>query len=227
MPRAAITAPAESAALPARVDAAVKLLDSISPLPVRLLVAITIAAAAAYGAVMGSWRLDSAERWLLPLYVAIKTPLLIYATTLVCLPGYFVLNTVLGLRAEFAAALRAILAGQAAMAVALVSLAPITKFIYVCGADKREALLFNAAAFTIATLAAQVVTFRRYRPLIALNRGHILCLWFWLVAYAFVGTQAGWMLRPFVGTPSLDVAFLRDEPFSNAYVVVWKLIAGP
>ena len=202
------------------------MLDSLSPVRIRTLMVMTILSAAAYGAVMGSWRLDSAERWLLPLYVAIKTPLLIYATTLICLPGYFVLNTVLGLRADFAAAIRAILAGQAALAVALVSLAPITKFIYTCGADKREALLFNAAVFAVATLAAQVVTFRRYRPLIARSRAHILCLWFWLIAYAFVGTQAGWMLRPFVGTPSLNVTFLRDEPFSNAYVVVWKLIVG-
>lgn len=208
------------------MDHTTRLLDSLAPLSFGTLVTVTLLAAAAYGAVMGSWKLDTAERWLLPIYVAIKTPLLIYATSLICLPGYFVLNTVLGLRADFAAALRAILAGQAALAIALVSLAPITKFFYLCGVDKREALLFNAAAFTVATLAAQVVTFRRYRPLIARNRSHILCLWFWLIVYAFVGTQAGWMLRPFVGTPGIEVAFLRDEPFSNAYVVVWKLIVG-
>ena len=51
-------------------------------------------------------------------------------------------------------------------------------------------------------------------------------LWGWLIAYTFVGIQMGWMLRPFVGTPGIPVTFFRQEPFTNAYVVIAKLVFG-
>ena len=51
-------------------------------------------------------------------------------------------------------------------------------------------------------------------------------LMIWVGLYAFVGMQMGWMLRPFIGDPGLPVAFFRQEPFSNAYVVIARLIFG-
>ena len=183
-------------------------------------------AGAVYGAVMGSFQLDSAERGLLVLFGAIKAPLLVFATTLICLPGYFTLNTVLRLRPDFPAAAGAIIQGQAALTVALASLAPITRFAYICGLDHRQAILFNAAMFALATAVAQVVLLRQFRPLIARNPRHRLTLWAWVILYAFVGIQAGWMLRPFIGTPGKPVTFVREEPFSNAYVVIASLITG-
>lgn len=36
----------------------------------------------------------------------------------------------------------------------------------------------------------------------------------------------GWILRPFVGSPDIPVSFFRAEAFSNAYVVVARLILG-
>lgn len=221
-----MTTAARAAPVLDRLDDLLRAIGGLAPVRTSALVGAGLLAAAAYGAVMSSWRTDTPERLLLPLFGAIKTPLLIITTTALCLPGFFVLNTVLRLRADFAAALRAILAAQAALALALVSLAPVTKFVYFCGANQREALLFNALMFAIATLLAQIVILRRYRPLLARARAHAACLAYWLAAYAFVGIQMGWMLRPFVGSPGLRVAFLRDEPFTNAYVVVWGLVFG-
>jgi hypothetical protein len=183
-------------------------------------------AAASYGAVMGSWRVFEPGRIVLVLIVASKMPLLICGTTLICMPGFFVLNTVLGLRADFAAAMRAVLAGQAALCAALLSLAPVTRFVYMCGVDHRTAILFNAAMFTLATVAAQVVMFRRYRPLMERRREHAVMLWVWVGMYAFVGMQMGWMLRPFIGNPAIRPTFFREEPFTNAYVVIVRLIFG-
>ena len=187
---------------------------------------VVIVAGAVYGAFMGSFRLVSAERLLMVLYAAVKVPILIFGTSLVCLPGFFVLNTVLGLRAEFGRALRAVLAGQAALTVALASLGPITRFVYVNGVEHRWALLINAAMFTVATGIAQLVMLRRYRELVEINPLHRITLWVWVALYAFVGIQMGWMLRPFVGSPDVPVSFLRDEPLSNAYIVVLRLITG-
>jgi hypothetical protein len=192
----------------------------------RLLPALVLIFGALYGASMGSFRLHSPERLLLVLYSGVKVPLLLFATSAVCLPGFFVLNTVLGLRDDLKEALRAILAGQAGLSVALASLAPLTRFWYFSSESHRAALLFNAAMFTLATLAGQVIMLRYYRPLLQRNPRHRLMIAAWLVLYAFVGMQMGWMLRPFVGSPGLPVAFFRQEPFTNAYVVIAGLIFG-
>lgn len=186
-----------------------------------LIVAI---AGAAYGAVLGSWGAGGPGRLVLIPYAAIKVPLLVLATTMVCLPGYFVLSTVLGLRADFARALGAIGAGQAGLAISLASLAPITRVVYVSGIGHAQALVLAAGMFVLATLAGTAVMLRRYRPLIAKSRRHRVMLGFWVVSYVFVGIQMGWMLRPFVGTPGLPVTFVRQEPWTNAYVAVARIV---
>lgn len=194
----------------------------------RTLMVVILLAAPVYGAFMGSFSL-CADRALMIVYVAVKLPLLLAATTALCLPGYFVLSTVLGLRDDFPRAIRAILASQAALALALASLGPLTRLFYFSGATHRGALLFSALMFTLATAVGQVILLRHYRPLTAhpaRGRRHRLMLWAWVVLYAFVGMQMGWMLRPFVGAPGLPVTFFRDEPFSNAYVVIVRLFFG-
>ena len=179
-----------------------------------------------YGACMGSFQLDSSDRLLLMLYGGLKVPLLLFSTTVVCLPGFFVLNTLLGLRDDFRDVLQAIVAGQAGLSIVLASLAPLTRFWYFSTSAYRAALLFNVAMFTVATLAGQFVMLRYYRELMRRHRHHRLMLGAWVILYAFVGIQMAWMLRPFVGSPGLPVSFFRQEPFSNAYVVVARLFFG-
>ena len=179
-----------------------------------------------YGAFMGSFTVYSFERSLALLYVALKVPLLIFATSLICLPGFFTLNAVLGLQGDFARALRAIAAAQAALTLALASLGPLTSVFYLSGITHDGALMLNALMFLLATLAGQSVMRRSYAGLIAHpERGprHRLMLWVWTLLYAFVGMQMGWMLRPFVGSHELPVTFFRAEPFSNAYVAIIAL----
>lgn len=179
-----------------------------------------------YGFCMGSFSATEAERWWLAIFAAAKVPLLLGATTLLCLPAYFILNTILGLRDDFAAGLQAILAGQAALSIALASIAPLTLVWYASDVTYRAALLFNAAAFAVSTLAGHVIMLRHYRPLIRRDARHRLGLTSWLCLYAFVGIQMGWMLRPFIGSPGQPPQFFRPEPFSNAYVVVARLLIG-
>jgi hypothetical protein len=212
----------------ARFDGALWRLGSpdAGPLPWRTLGASLLIAGPFYGAVMGSFALDRVERLLMVAYAAAKMPILLLGTCAVCLPGFFVLSSVLGLRRDFREAFGAILSGQAALALGLASLAPITRFIYESGADHRAALLFNGAMFALSTAGGQAVMVRRYRPLIRRDRAHRWMLWMWVGLYAFVGIQMGWTLRPFVGSPGVAVTFFRSEPFSNAYVTVFHLIAG-
>lgn len=187
---------------------------------------MVIVFSAFYGAVMGTYHLVAPERGLQVLYAALKLPLLLLVTSLLCLPAFLVLNTVLGLRDDFREALQAILAGQAGLSVGLASLAPMVRFWYFSNSDYSSAQLFNALLFAIATGAGHLVMRRYYRPLIARRPAHRATLYAWVALYAFVGIQMGWTLRPFIGIPTQPVTFFRAEPFSNAYVFVAGLLFG-
>jgi len=193
--------------------------------PWWLLPVLIVAFGPIYGAIMGSFGLDSAGRLLQVTFSAVKVPLLLMATTALCLPAFFVLNTVCGLRQEFGRAFQAILAGQAGLSVVLASLCPLTRFFYFSSADYNHALVFNAAAFALAAVGGQMVMLRYYRLLICRHPAHRIMLYAWLALYAFVGIQMGWTLRPFIGAPGMPVTFFREGPFTNAYVVVARLIA--
>jgi hypothetical protein len=180
----------------------------------------------AYGAAMGSFRgLAGQSQWPLQMaYSAVKVPLLLTATFAISLPSFFVLNTLFGLRQDFARAVRGLVATQAALAIVLASLAPITLLWYASSAVYRHALLVNGAMFAVASLSAQWLLRRHYAPLIARNRRHRWILWSWACVYVLVAVQMAWLLRPFVGTPSADVQFLRPEAWDNAYVFVARLV---
>jgi len=160
------------------------------------------------------------------LYTALKVPLLLLGSAAICLPGFMIATGVLGLGPALKRFLSAILAGQAAVAVALCSLGPLVLFFYASGVEHRVALLVNAGAFSCAAFAGQAVMRRRCAELLAEEPRHRLLLLAWSTLYVFVGIQMGWLLRPFVGDPALPTTFFRAQPFSNAYVAVAELIFG-
>ncbi len=180
---------------------------------------VVLACGLAYGGVMGAFGLRAGQMAL----SAIKVPLLLTATLGLSLPSYFVLNTLLGVRSDFAAAWRAVVASQAGLTIILVSLAPITAFWYASSADYRSAILFNALMFAVASAGAQGMLRRSYRPLIARDPKHRWLLRVWIILYAFVGIQMGWNLRPFIGTPDEPTRFFREGAWENAYVIVARM----
>jgi hypothetical protein len=177
-----------------------------------------------YGAVMGTFSATSWDRLLQIVYAAVKVPLLLLVTFLISLPSFFVLNTLLGLRSDFAEAVRALITTQAGLTIILASLAPFTGLWYATSADYGVAILFNALMFAIASFTAQFLLRRLYRPLIERNARHRILLRLWIVIYVFVGIQMGWVLRPFVGSPLAETRFFREGAFSNAYTFVGNLI---
>ncbi len=188
------------------------------------LVLIVVVFAAAYGAVLGSFRGIADGRALQIVYAAIKVPMLLLATSAVAMPSFFVLNSLFGLRSDFGAAVRALVSAQAALAIVLAALAPLTAVWYLSCDDYTLAILFNAMMFAVASFAAQGLLRAAYRPLIRHNPKHRGMLWTWLVIYMFVGIQMGWMLRPFVGSAGIEVQFFREGAWGNAYIVVARLI---
>jgi hypothetical protein len=190
----------------------------------RWLVVLVITCGPLYGAVMGTFSGLTPGRFHQLLYSSVKVPLLLLTTFLLCLPSFFVINTIAGLREDFGRVLRAVIGTQSCVTVVLASLAPLTVVWYLSSADYQLALLFNALMFGVASVAAQVVVRRYYGPLIRRSSRHRQLLHLWFLLYAFVGIQMAWVLRPFIGDPDLPVAFFRSEAWGNAYVVVATLV---
>lgn len=190
--------------------------------PLWRIVLLVVIGGFAYGAVMGSF----AGRPLQSLYSGIKVPMLLLGTSAIVLPNFYVLNTLLGLRDDFAAALRGVLAAQAVVAIALAALAPITLVGYASTGHYPTAMRVNFALFALATLAGHLGCEKFYRDLVARDRKHQIARYAWTALYVFVGIQLAWVFRPFVGDPHMATAFLREDAWSNAYVVVTRQILG-
>lgn len=185
--------------------------------PWLTLLGFVLVAGPLYGTVMGSYSGSMTQAS----FSASKVPLLLATTSLLCLPNFFVINTVLGLRDDFSAAMRGLLASQATFAIVLLSLAPILAFAYVSGIDYAGAISFNGVLFLVASLSAQVTLARHYRPLIERDPRHRIGLAAWMVLYVFIAIQLAWLLRPFIGHPNMPASFFRADAFeSNAYVKV-------
>lgn len=185
---------------------------------------IAAAGVAVYGLAMGSFSVDEPGRAWFMLFAAIKTPMLLAITTLVCLPAYAAVVLAAGLREDLWPAIARLVRAQATGAVVLASLAPVVIVAYTGVPSHAWAILVNAGVFAIGAGAGQLVAWRAFGPLIARHRRHLLLLALWFVAYAFVGVQLGWTLRPFVGTPGTPAEFFREEAFTNAYVAVFEII---
>jgi hypothetical protein len=186
------------------------------------LLALVVVCGLAYGAVMGAFTgsMGGPPRALQMLYSAVKVPLLLLATFALSLPSFFVLNSLMGLREDLAASARALLATQAGVTVVLAALAPFTLLWYASFDDYQSAILFNTLMFGVASITGQILLRRLYRPLIARDAKHRILLRIWLIIYAFVGIQMGWLLRPFIGDPKLPTRFLREDTWGNAYVIL-------
>jgi hypothetical protein len=183
-----------------------------------------------YGGVMGTYAGASSIRLLQIFYSASKVPPLLMVTFVLALPSFFVLNTLLGLRADFGRVLRALVTTQATVALVLAAMAPYTALWYASSADYPSAQLFNLLVFALASATGQIVLRRGYRSLIAADRRHYRMMRLWLGIYGFIGVQMGWVLRPFVGKPESAVQFFRPDSWTNAYVSVaqlfWKILGG-
>ena len=193
----------------------------------RTLLAMIVAFGVTYGALMGTFcGYDEPVRPLQSLYSATKVPLLLILTFCLALPSFYVLNMLMGLAGDFAQVLRALLATQAGLTVVLASLAPFTLLFYASTTNYDAAILFNALMFAIASLAGQRLLKRFYAPLIARDPRHRTMVRVWILLYAFVGIQMGWVLRPFIGDPDKPTTFFRQGAWGNAYVEVWGKVIG-
>src|SRR4051794_35937750 len=78
----------------------------------RLLITLITVFGALYGFLMGTFSGVRGDHSLQLIYSALKVPLLLLVTFGLSLPGFFVLNTLMGVRSDLQHALKALLAAQ-------------------------------------------------------------------------------------------------------------------
>jgi hypothetical protein len=185
------------------------------------LVLVVLLCGGLHGAVMGSYAgVEGA------LYAALKIPLLLLLSPLICLPSFRVVHAVLGLSDDLPAARRAVLAGQATLALSLASLSPVLVFVMLSTDHYHLVKLVNGALFVLASLAAQLTLVRHYRPRLAAERRHLVALAVWPAVYLFVALQLGYALRPFIGNPNFPTELLRDNWMGNVYLDLYWAVRG-
>ena len=169
----------------------------------------------------------------------VKVPLLFYLTLLVTFPSLYVFNALVGSRLRLGTVVRLLVASLGVMVAVLASLGPIVAFFSVSTASYPFMLLFNVAVYTVAGmlgLAFLLQTLHRLSVLDSQPRSaepgslgngraaggarsarkprtlskHVKTVFrLWVIVFALVGAQMGWVLRPFVGNPAMPFAWFR------------------
>lgn len=189
--------------------------------------------AALYGAVLGGW-----QGRVLAVYVAVKLPLVLVLTTALTLLLAFVGARVLGLDLALLEVAVLTASALAVASVLLAALAPVAGFLeWACPPPSPEARLTHNLLYLLHTgfvglsgLAGCGVLWRGLARAVAGAAGgprrarRAFALW--VVAFALVGGEVAWALRPFVGSVFEPVAFVRADALrGNVYEFVFTDIA--
>ena len=137
---------------------------------------------------------------------AIKLPALYLITLLVCLPTLYILNVLFGSKQSVGQHFAFLLTAVSVIAILLCGFAPVTLFFLITVDDYNFFILLNVAIFTITGILGVSFLYQVMRPVAEDDTAQGIkvrtnILRFWLGLYGFVGSQLGWTLRPFFGSP--------------------------
>lgn len=202
----------------------------------QMLISSTISLAL-YGGVVG---LSSSP--LQALASAIKLPILFLLTLLICLPTLYLFNLLRGGQLSALQTLALALTAITVTSAMTLAFAPVTLFFLITARSYAFFVLLNVAVLaltgavglsfmaggvkalnTLATLAPPPFEPDAPKPARAAGLMDSQLLQIWLLLYAFVGTQLGWTLRPFFGTPGAEFVLFRMLE-SNFYESVVRLL---
>jgi hypothetical protein len=189
---------------------------------------------------------------------AVKVPLLFLLTLFVTFPSLYVFSTLAGSHLAFPQTLRLLLGGTVVNLALLASFGPITAFFTLSTESYPFMVLLNVIFFAAAGIAGLAFIARALGhvfsrppelqpqpqpqpdpapampaspPPVAERRPASRAAYVfqvWVLIYAVVGAQMGWILRPFVGSPDLPFTFIRqrESNFFEAVAEVLRALLG-
>jgi hypothetical protein len=177
-----------------------------------------------YGLMMGT-----SNSWQQALTSAVKLPSLFLITLLVCLPTLYFFNLLFGSQLtmrQTAALLMTALNVTAALSLAFAS---ITLTFWLTVPDYEFFVLLNVGVLALMSWwgLSFLVQGMRYvqQGYLGVRRRRVLL--FWILIYAFVGTQMAWALRPFVGAPGAPFELIRESEgafYRGVYYLLSQLL---
>ena len=175
---------------------------------------------AVYGAIIGS-----SHSWMQTLSSAFKLPCLYLITLIICFPTLYFFNILFGSRKTAGQHFAMLLTAASVISVLLFSFAPITLFFLLSTFNYQFFKLLNVAIFSITGFIGVKFLYQGMRLLSEEDKEgletRMSVLRFWLILYAFVGTQLAWTLRPFFGTPEAPFELFRQMQ-GNFYLDIVK-----
>ncbi|MBD0390744.1 MAG: actin-binding WH2 domain-containing protein [Nostoc sp. C3-bin3] len=164
---------------------------------------------AIYGAIIGS-----SHSWMQALSSAFKLPCLYLITLIICFPTLYFFNILFGSRKTAGQHFAMLLTAASVISVLLFSFAPITLFFLLSTQNYQFYKLLNVAIFAITGFIGIKFLYQGMQLLSEEDKEgletRMNILRFWLILYAFVGTQLAWTLRPFFGTPQAPFELFRQ-----------------
>lgn len=176
---------------------------------------------AIYGAIIGMFHSP-----LQALSSAIKLPALYLVTLLVCLPTLYIFNALFGSKKTIAQHFTYLLTAVCVIAVLLCAFAPVTLFFLITVNDYHFFLLMNVIIFALTGVLGISFLYQVMKPTADGDGAKVRTsiLRFWLCLYGFVGTQLGWTLRPFFGSPGQFELFRPRE--GSFFSGVWNALVN-
>lgn len=187
-------------------------------------VSLIVISTAVYGLALGWWR--SVE---MAVYVAVKLPVVFVGSTLVVSAFAWMAGLVVGASLRYREVLELVFAAMAVAGKILLALTPVVLFFILTGAPEtgsRETLRFthsvlmsvHIAVFALAGGVGNLTLARELKSRVPATCRVSLLLAVWLGAFALVGCQVGWMLRPLVGSPNISVEFVRTDALASNFL---------
>lgn len=193
-------------------------------LPAKLVYALwtLLALCALYGAAAGAYAGPTQA-----ISAAIKLPLLFLGTLVICFPGFFVIQVLVGSRLRLPQVLALVLGALSLSAIVLAAVVPITAFFLLTGADYYFLTLLHVLIVLGAGLVGMAVLHeglafacekRGVYP-----RKAMTIMKVWAVLFAFVGIQMAWNLQPFVGDRGQPFQLFRHNEGNFYTAIIYSL----
>lgn len=159
---------------------------------------LTLAAllfSAAYGAIVGMFQLG-----IQTLYSAVKLPIVVLGTGLLCTPTFYVFNSILGSKFTLGQTFGAVILMVSSATLILIAFAPIAWFFTVTTTGVGFLVVFHVIVLVVAAFFGMrtLTVARKYLAYVDATQTpiHAWFLRFWFVVVLFVALQMSYYFRP-------------------------------